>query len=101
MTDHALGWLIVGMALVTYIPRLAPFALLHRWSLPFGVRRVLEQIPAAALGALLIPDALNALPGRPGVAAVGLGVAVVLSLAWGNLILTVMGAVGAVYVLLL
>jgi len=100
MKDEGLLALILGMALVTYLPRLAPFVLLHRWSLPPGVRHVLEQIPAAALGALLIPDALGALPGHPGVAAVGLGVAVALSMAGGNLILTVMGAVGTVYVLL-
>ena len=100
MTNGSLLVLVVGMTLVTYLPRLAPFVLLRRQSLPPRVRAVLEQLPAAALGALLIPDALGALPGHPGVAAVGVGVAVLLSIVGGNLILTVMGAVAAVYVFL-
>lgn len=47
--------LILGMAVVTYIPRLAPLWLLSSRKLPEAVIRWLELIPPAVLSALLIP----------------------------------------------
>lgn len=54
-------WLLIfGMAAVTYLPRLAPFLFLNpdRW--PRALRRGLERVPYAALGALIFPDILSA-----------------------------------------
>ncbi|BAD39441.1 AzlD domain-containing protein [Symbiobacterium thermophilum] len=45
--------LFLGMALVTYLPRMLPIVVLSRFRLPPLVLRWLEFIPAAVLSALL------------------------------------------------
>lgn len=52
-------WLIIGMALVTYLPRLIPMAFWREMSLPPRIRTFLEYIPYAALGALIFPGVIN------------------------------------------
>ena len=53
MRDYYL--LILGMAVVTYIPRMAPLMLLSSRSLNPLLMRWLEMIPPAVLAALLAP----------------------------------------------
>ena len=45
--------LFLGMALVTYVPRMLPIVILSRFKLPPLLLRWLEFIPAAVLSALL------------------------------------------------
>jgi len=49
---------ILGMALVTYIPRLLPALFLNRIKFPDWFRKWLQSIPYAALGALIFPGVL-------------------------------------------
>lgn len=58
--------LILGMAAVTYIPRLLPVWMLSSRSLPPVVGRWLSFVPTAVLSALLLP-ALVLTDGRPDV----------------------------------
>jgi len=59
-------WLILGgMFLVTYLPRVIPFVLGRGLRLPRWVRRWLDFFPYAALGALIFPGIIHAVPGRP------------------------------------
>ncbi len=53
MTDYLL--LLLGMGLVTYVPRWLPLHYLSRRSLPEGFVQWLELIPPAILSALLLP----------------------------------------------
>ena len=46
---------IIGMSLVTYLPRWIPFIVLARRNLPKWLLEWLDLIPAAILGALLLP----------------------------------------------
>jgi branched-subunit amino acid transport protein len=47
-------WLIIlGMALVTYLPRLLPLTHLREETLPAWVKRSLEYVPIAVLSALV------------------------------------------------
>jgi branched-subunit amino acid transport protein len=46
---------ILGMALVTFLPRFLPMALLSRWTIPPEIRKGLEYIPASVLSALVFP----------------------------------------------
>ena len=46
---------IIGMSLVTYLPRLIPFIVLARRDLPEWLLEWLDLIPAAILSALLLP----------------------------------------------
>jgi branched-subunit amino acid transport protein len=75
--------IIGGMALVTFIPRLLPAVVLQSVPLPGWVRRWLETIPYAALGALIFPGILEVAPERPEVGLVGGAAAAVL--AWLDL----------------
>jgi len=56
-TDYLI--IIVGMGLVTYLPRWAPLFFLSRRSLPQWFVRWLDLIPAAILSALLMPVLLT------------------------------------------
>lgn len=55
--------LVVGMGLVTYLPRWLPLDFLSRRSLPEWLVQWLELIPAAILSALLLPELI--LEGTP------------------------------------
>ncbi|MGE5575752.1 MAG: AzlD domain-containing protein [Syntrophothermus sp.] len=90
-------WLVLGMALVTYLPRMLPLVGLQGFSLPPRVRRWLQNVPYAALGALIFPGILTVQKGHPVVGAAGGLAAVVLALATRNIIVTVLGSIGTVY----
>jgi branched-subunit amino acid transport protein len=47
--------LIIGMAVVTYLPRLIPFLMFQGKELPPFVQAVLKNVPYATLGALIVP----------------------------------------------
>jgi branched chain amino acid efflux pump len=53
MPDYVL--LVIGMGLVTYLPRFVPLALLSRRQLPRWLTDWLDLIPVAILSALLAP----------------------------------------------
>lgn len=48
--------LVVGMGIVTYLPRWIPLIFLSRRRLPMWLRQWLEFIPVAVLGALILPS---------------------------------------------
>lgn len=58
MHDHDYFLIILGMALVTYIPRAAPLMLLSSRELNPMLMRWLEMVPPAVLAALLAPELL-------------------------------------------
>jgi len=51
-------YLILGMGVVTYLPRMIPAAFLARRQIPELFVRFLSHIPAAVLAALLFPSLL-------------------------------------------
>ncbi|WP_080847419.1 AzlD domain-containing protein [Cytobacillus gottheilii] len=51
-------WMIIGMGVVTYLPRLLPFILFKGAELPAFVQGVLKNVPYATLGALIFPGVL-------------------------------------------
>ncbi|RME06719.1 MAG: AzlD domain-containing protein [Anaerolineae bacterium] len=51
--------IIVGMAAVTYIPRLLPGLLFTRSGVPEWVEKWLQNVPYAALGALIFPGIIQ------------------------------------------
>jgi branched-subunit amino acid transport protein len=55
MIDKHYLYLVIGMGLVTFIPRWIPLMLLSRRSLPKIIVNWLDLIPAAILSALLVP----------------------------------------------
>ncbi|ARK22514.1 MULTISPECIES: AzlD domain-containing protein [Sporosarcina] len=52
-------WMLLGMAVATYLPRMIPLTLLDGKELPPIVSGVLRNIPYAVLGALIFPAILH------------------------------------------
>lgn len=93
--------LIFGMAAVTYGPRLAPFLLLGDKSVPWRVDLFLKCIPAAAIGALIIPGVFSATPEHPLAALCGIVFTLIYGLWRGGIIIPVLGSVLVTYLVLL
>ena len=53
--DNMILLMIVGMAAVTYIPRMLPLVFLNGIQLPPFLQGVLKNVPFATLGALIVP----------------------------------------------
>lgn len=92
--------LILGMALVTYIPRLLPFFLL-KGRINKDFERFLKIIPYTALGALIIPGVFTAVNGNLTAGLVGAGVAIITSWFYKNLVLTVLASIAATYIIMI
>ena len=88
--------IILGMALVTYIPRLIPFIVLPKKQLPPKLDRFFYYLPFAFLGALIFPGILSSLSDFKAVAVASL---VSLLLAWLNIkpVGVILGAVLSAY----
>lgn len=89
--------LIIGMTLVTFIPRLIPFIIMERFKFSKNGQTFLNYIPYAALGALIFPDSFTAVKTVPLASIVGTVVAFVLSLFVKNVTLVVIGSIVATY----
>ncbi|OIJ10489.1 branched-chain amino acid transporter [Anaerobacillus alkalilacustris] len=50
--------IIFGMAIVTYIPRVLPLITMNGKEMPPKVKAILQNVPYAALGALIFPGIL-------------------------------------------
>ncbi len=50
--------LFIGMAVVTYIPRVLPFYLKDKLNFGQGIIGPLKLLPCAAIGALILPNGL-------------------------------------------
>lgn len=90
---------IIGMAIVTMVPRLLPAFVVDRWTFPDWVSRWLNAIPYAALGALIFPGITTVIDGEPHIGLLAGGVAITLAFFGAHTILTVLAAIGTVYVL--
>jgi branched-subunit amino acid transport protein len=49
-------WIIIGMGIVTYLPRMLPLVLIRTDAIPPFVQAVLKNVPFAVLGALIFPS---------------------------------------------
>jgi len=92
--------LILGMAAVTYGPRLIPFLMLTNKKTPKRVDAFLKCIPVAAIGALIIPGVFNATPDMPLAAISGMAFTLIYGLWRGGIIIPVLGLVAVTYFIL-
>jgi branched-subunit amino acid transport protein len=98
--DSALVPLILGMAAVTYGPRLAPFLFIRNSNMHPFWDGFLKCIPVAAIGALIFPAAGSATPDFPLAGLTGMVFALAYGLWKGGIIIPVLGAVGVAYMML-
>jgi branched-subunit amino acid transport protein len=95
-------WIVIPlMAGVTFLPRLIPLLLLKDRKLPPLMKRMLNTIPYAALGALILPGVLHSVPTLPWAAVAGMGAALIVAWYRGGLIASVASSVLVVFVILL
>ena len=98
--DNNLIPLILGMAAVTYGPRLLPFLFFSNTQIPRRVDAFLKCIPVAAIGALIIPGVITATPDMPEAALLGIGFTAVYAFFKGGIIVPVLGSVGVTYLVM-
>lgn len=92
--------LIFGMMVVTYLPRLIPFFMSGERELPERFNRFLSYIPPTALGALILPGVLEAIPENPMAGVVGIIFAIGYSWYKGGIIVSVIGSIVITYIIL-
>ncbi len=92
--------LILGMMVVTYLPRLLPLIALSERPLHPLLRRFFLYIPYTALGALIVRGATGAAPGMTAATIAGIGVAAVFSWFKGGMVSSVAASILAAYLIL-
>lgn len=91
--NNAVIWMIIGMAVVTYIPRMLPFIVFKGKELPPFLQGVLKNVPFAVLGALIFPNILLIQEGNLLFGLVGTAAAFLLAFLGANVIVVVIGAI--------
>lgn len=89
--------MIVGMAVVTYLPRLIPFVMFQGKELPPFVQAVLKNVPYATLGALIVPG-IFLINEDIMYGVIGMAVAFVVAYLGANVILVVISSIAALSV---
>lgn len=91
--------IIIGMSLVTMIPRIIPAFIVERIVFKDWVNKWLSAIPYAALGAMIFPGILYVKENEPSVGIIGGIVAIALAFLGLNIMFIVVGAILTVYLL--
>ncbi|WP_252315897.1 AzlD domain-containing protein [Sinobaca sp. H24] len=90
--SSSIFWIIIGMAVVTYIPRMLPFVVLNGKRLPPRIEGALRNVPFAALGALIFPGILF-VQDSLFFGIVGAASAIILSYVNENMVFIVLGSI--------
>lgn len=91
MKDYLL--LIIGMTMVTYLPRLIPLRLLSNKKMNNKLKDFLSYIPYTSLSILIIRGILTADTGQKLASILGIGTAALISYTKGNLILSILSGI--------
>lgn len=91
-------WMLFGMALATYIPRMIPLTVLEGRELPPIISGVLRNIPYAVLGALIFPAIFFVQEGNILFGIVGAGAAFLIAILGGGVMSVVLGTIGVLAV---
>ncbi len=85
--------MIIGMGLVTYIPRMLPFVLFKGKELPPFIQGVLKNVPYATLGALIFPAIIFIQKDDLLYGVLGAAVAFIAAFLGANVIVVVLGSI--------
>jgi len=91
--------LVLGMCIVTMIPRILPVFIVDKVQFPNWVTSWLKGVPYAALGALIFPGILTVEKGNISVGLIGGIVAIILSILRLHIIFVVFGSIGTVLIM--
>ncbi|MBS4193599.1 AzlD domain-containing protein [Lederbergia citri] len=93
MSSSIIVLTIIGMGLVTYIPRMIPFVMFQGKELPPFIQGVLKNVPYATLGALIFPAVFFIQEGNILFGVVGMAAAFLIAIIGANVILVVLGSI--------
>lgn len=91
--DNTILMMIIGMGIVTYIPRMIPLVALSSLKLPLFVQNVLKNVPYATLGALIVPG-IFLISEDIVFGIIGALAATLIAFTGANVIVVVMGSIG-------
>lgn len=94
MTENIL-FIIIACALGNYLLRVLPFFIPGSGSLPPYLKRFLDFMPLAALGALILPGIITSFPQNPAAGVAGVAAAAIVAWIYGGLIMPVIASIGA------
>lgn len=92
-------WMILGMFLVTYIPRMVPMVFTKDMVFPPLLEKWLSYIPYAALGALIFPGVLTVDNNYPWIGIVAAAIAFIIAWFFKQMIMVLLIAVLVVFLL--
>lgn len=85
-------WMIIGMGVVTYIPRMLPFVLFRGKELPQFLQGILKNVPYAILGALIFPGVLF-IQDELSFGIIGVIAAFIIAFLGANIIVVILGSI--------
>ncbi|WP_025027736.1 AzlD domain-containing protein [Caldalkalibacillus mannanilyticus] len=88
--------LVIGMGVVTYIPRMLPMVFLKKMSLSPSLKRFLEFVPYTVLASLIFPGILFSVEHTQSAIVGGL-ISIILAVLRVNLVFIVLGGIVGVY----
>ncbi|WP_458414402.1 AzlD domain-containing protein [Schinkia sp. CFF1] len=92
--DKSIVFMIIGMAIVTYLPRMLPLVALNGKKMPPFLQAILSNVPFAALGALIVPG-IFLINDNIWYGVIGAGVAFIVAYLGANVIVVVMSSIAA------
>lgn len=92
--DKSIVFMIIGMAIVTYLPRMLPLVALNGKKMPPFLQAILSNVPFAALGALIVPG-IFLINDNIWYGVIGAGVAFTVAYLGANVIVVVMSSIAA------
>lgn len=90
--------LILGMAIVTYLPRLIPLVFLSSKEVSLKMKRFLLYIPYTSLSILIIRGIITSSSNLKIATAVGIFISGLVSYSKGNLVVSVLMGIGAAFI---
>ncbi len=101
MDSSKLILLMLGMTLVTYLPRALPFVLVNKMNFSGKLEKFLKLIPYTAMAALIFPGVFTVDTDKPWIGIVGALVAGILAWKQKPVMVCVLAAIAADFLLYL
>ncbi|MRX73542.1 AzlD domain-containing protein [Bacillus lacus] len=95
--NNSILLMIVGMAVVTYLPRMIPLVALSSIQLPEFLQNILKNVPYATLGALIVPG-IFLINADPMFGIVGAAAAFTAAYLGANVIFVVLSSIAALMI---
>jgi len=92
--------IILACGAVNYFLRVVPFIFSVGDNIPAYLKRFLDYMPVAALGALILPGIITSFPANPAAGIAGAAAAALTAWIAGGLILPVFASIGTAWIVL-